>query len=290
MSEKRTETPAVIYPRMAGMGSAIATFGFTMEGTRLTDKLGNAGVCLMFPEFLPIASDILHVITLGHYIDHIYDQGTLWKRGEQDTTNIAQFNGLYESLLEKYYPQHTRLIQNILGFLSQAAIVENESHFLTSFDQQQIQQYRELTNAIWVRLIVSTGNYLLDGTLDPIGFVPAVNQSHLSLRTAYDDYLSGQHLEAVPDGEKNYTLYLWTMAIQNEFDKSNRQGNMRDDNPSFETPHDEYARLAIRKGVHPAVLWLSTSTVSLLLTMENFFVGEKERYSFEGRSVRDVKC
>ncbi|OGG31065.1 hypothetical protein A3I51_04290 [Candidatus Gottesmanbacteria bacterium RIFCSPLOWO2_02_FULL_38_8] len=117
----------------------------------------------------------------------------------------------------------------------------------------EIKEYRELINAIWVRMIVSYGSGLTSGTIDNIG---DRNHSHLSyeeLRQAYSRYIEGQDFD-VPGGRRNYALFTMTMAIQELFDRVYLKYNQDADIPGLNGLDIGYRSKAIAQGVRPLFL------------------------------------
>src|SRR3989344_1873708 len=175
-------TPTI--PTIDGILSAAKATLMPIEDGNLTDHLGIAGTCLVFPEFGNIAHELAILEVVGHGIDNIIDEGPNYRghRGDHEP-NIIIFNHAYSQLLQATFahnPSHSGLIlKNSLGFLSQAAQVENEAHSQKMSLEKQT-EYRELINAIWVRMMVSYGCGLQGGAVDPIGKNLVLNYSELA--------------------------------------------------------------------------------------------------------------
>ncbi len=88
-----------------------------------TDKLGLIGASAVFPEFQPVQKRLLEVITLGHYIDHICDEGKHGKLPGKKTDNISQFNHLYTELLHHF--GQSPIVRSLIVFFGHALVVES---------------------------------------------------------------------------------------------------------------------------------------------------------------------
>jgi len=251
------------YPTIPGIYRAAASFQETVEGTNLTDKLGLAGTLLIFPEFSEHRNRLQHVITLGHQIDHYFDYS------QNNPKALLNFNSLYPRLLAKHYGKDNLLVKSLLGFFSQAMIVEKETRnsHTKSLVGKNI-QYRELINAIWVRMIVSLGTRLSGGNNDTISLLPI---KHLSeMYEDYKDYIEGTNITDIPAGKKSYTLFLWTMAIQQKYDSISNYRNRTNLNPFIEKTDRDYVGLAIKSGVNPLVLHATLKSIELLPYLQKF--------------------
>ena len=239
-----------LYPKPEGLIQAARVMcrPVKAEEAMHTDKLGLVGICLVFPEFKTIVDEIETLIVLGHQIDHLMDEG-----GENCSRKeiLRNFNVLYPRHLRPNY-QNPRLVQNTLGFLSQSLIVEKEIRLLSleGVDEKQIISYRELINAIWVRMIISFGFGLLTEELDEVGFLtPPYKYS--DLESAHHDYIQGLNLSTVPGKKRNYLLFLWTMAIQDIYDQSSIRNNSSHEIPALQNNQPQYGQKAINSGLHP---------------------------------------
>jgi hypothetical protein len=243
------------YPTMAGIYHAAKSFGVAVEGTNLTDKLGLAGTLLIFPEFSRIRSQLQHVITLGHQIDHYFDSSIV-----NNPKALMNFNSLYPHLLEQHLGIDNILVKSVLGFFSQAMIVEKEIR--KPYSENSPNQYRELINAVWVRMIVSHGTYLLGGNIDSVSFDRLKNTDEVY--RDYETYINGKDFRNIPAGEKSYSLFLWTMVIQHKFDSMSRYRNKINGNPSMQAPDRDYVYLAANSGVNPHILGMTLKSMEML--------------------------
>ena len=246
------------YPSALGVYCAAIAFKESVEGTNLTDKLDLSGTLLVFPEFSAHKTNLQHIITLGHQIDHYYDSCPI-----DNSKALRNFNSLYPKLLKEQYGQDNLLVKSLLGFISQAMIIEKQAH--QSFERlsnTDTSLYRELINAVWVRMIVSLGTRLLGGNNDPISFGCYKNTNEIY--DAYKSYIERAETSNIPGGEKSYTLFLWTMAIQEKYDSISKLRNSMEKNPYMEKSNKDYANLAIQAGVNPLVLYGTLKSIELL--------------------------
>ncbi len=252
LSNRRSE-----YPTLSGIYHATASLPESVRGTNLTDKLGLAGTLLIYPEFSAQRGDLQHIITLGHQIDHYVDSADL-----VNSNALRNFNTLYPELLKKHYANDKSLIKSILGFYSQAIVIEKNARGLPA-DDMCIEncKYRELINAVWVRMVVSVGTRLHGGENDPSSFIPIHD-----LHDAYDlykDFINGLENKDLPS-KKQYVLFLWTMAIQQKFDSISRYRNNVNKNPFIEHSQRDYILLATEQGVNPLILQGTLSFIDTL--------------------------
>lgn len=263
LNSKYFSGPNRTYPTIPGLYRAAASFQEAVEGTNLTDKLGLAGTLLIFPEFSEHRNRLQHVITLGHQIDHYFDYS------QNNPKALLNFNSLYPELLIKHYGKDNLLVKSLLGFFSQAMVVEKETRnpHTKNLVSENI-QYRELINAIWVRMIVSLGTRLSGGNNDTISLLPV---KHLDkIYGDYKNYIEGTDITDIPAGEKSHTLFLWTMAIQQKYDSISRYRNRINQNPFMEKTDKDYASLAIKSGVNPFVLHATLKSIELLPYLQKF--------------------
>ncbi|MBM3292699.1 hypothetical protein FJY84_08485 [Candidatus Bathyarchaeota archaeon] len=239
-------------PTAEGIYQAIHSLGHRLEDSRLTDLLGNAGVHLVFPEFSPIAHNLQHLITLGHQVDHINDEGPFFTKKKDRSNNLATFNLLYSDFV-RLHRDNPYLLRNIVSFLSQAAMVESVAHSWTNPTETDIINYRELVTAIWARMIVSYGTGLTIGYFDPIGNQANVTAGYRELQEAYSPYIRGEEIDNLPGGKKNYVLFMWTMAIQDEFDRIFASDNRQRGIPAFQSSESRYRGEMRRFGIKPLI-------------------------------------
>lgn len=252
---------------LRGIPAALNTLHYRSPESRLTDILGNAGLHLVFPEFAPVAPHLQNLIVLGHQIDHINDEGANFARPRHDV-NVAIFNVLYSNLVRLHYDNPV-LLSNVVSFLSQAATVERMSHAWSAPSPVDVRNYRELINAIWVRMIISYGSCLSSGVLDPIGNQKNSSLIYEELLALYEPYIAGFDYASLPGGKRNYVMFKWTMAVQDEFDRLNRSSNVDLSLPTFRDRKENYRRDAIQAGINPLMLACTLLLTRIAITTQH---------------------
>jgi len=249
-------------PGLAGLKAGISSFKETCRGANLTDRLALAGVILIFPEFERHSNDMLYLITLGHQIDHYFDSVSTRTEveGTENRQALQLFNIMFPDLLRNKHDK-PQLITNMLGFFTQAIMVEKE-HRSKDAGDIKVDEYREIANAIWVRMAVSYGRALCDQGPDEAGFKNFSNYNEL--KDYYGRYIGGADLSNVPDPERNYLLFLWTMATQIKFDEMSRRRNNLNGNTSFVASDNKYLKTALRSGANPLIIKASLFSLDLL--------------------------
>lgn len=260
--------PKSIYPSLSGIETGLKCLIIRpLPGENLTDTIGLAGTLLLFPEHAGFARALQHLITLGHQIDHHYDSLNSEPKKGKNKQSIIYFNHLYSDFLQKLPNEDLKkedkkiLVKSSLGFFTQAMIVEqqyryklNKSKGFNSFIKRE--HYRQLMNAIWVRMAISFCNGISGQQVDPISFKSGELEEIAEL---YKPFISGQSLDNIPQGKKSYVLFLWTMAIQAELDSYSLNGNNPNINPVMENDGKKYIDLAVKKGVNR--IWLNVTLV-----------------------------
>ncbi|MEO6508418.1 MAG: hypothetical protein ABIO02_00540 [Patescibacteria group bacterium] len=265
-------------PSWRGIRAGVAAWQHSEEGSTLTDRMGLAGICLVFPEFQPLGAELQLLITLAHGIDHVYDEGDQYKRPFNQLPNLQNLNVLYDKFYNKYKDAPDELFTNTVGFLSQAATIERSNHEATPQGEEKVVKYRELINAIWVRMIASFGHQLLNpnNLPDTIG-IEGKDLSNKELWGLYEGFIKGENLDALAEGKKTHLLYTWTMAVQEQFDHVYREPNRSKNLPSFTQRTDYYKNSAIKEGIDPLILSSIGLLVGGLLKSKNE-VGKITRY------------
>jgi len=271
-------------PTTEGLLAAASVRHSAVEGTNLTDRLGLMGVCSVFPEYAAIGDQIQLLITTAHGIDHVYDEGDHYMRSIPGPTNIQNLNKLYRELYETYsnQPQYEELLENTLGFLFQAATVEKAAR-LTSIDPLDPTEYRELMNAIYVRMVVSFANTLVnpDQPVDVIGSNCRDLKAE-ELAREYAGFIDGKGLELIPQGVRSHALFLWTMIIQQQFDKCAATVNQRKGIPGMVgVDGTTYTERAIEAGIRPSAIKGAGIAIGSLLSLKKLAIHTLPRYRNE---------
>jgi hypothetical protein len=239
---------------MHGAYEAFRARKLQTEGSTFSDTAGVMGVLMVFPEWAPHRQNILEIITTAHQIDHHFDTGTGKELFNQ------KFTELIEALKDKKYKTST--IAQFTGFLSQAATVESAVSHQPPNTPEEIRIYRETINSIWTRMVVS---FVSSETDDQIDQISQTQGTYPELCAAYESYRQGEKLDLIPNGEKSYLLYLWTMAIQNIYDRVNGPQNSYYHRSTDPLPNPYYRREAIRRGVNPLLMTFTEAAIETRL-------------------------
>jgi hypothetical protein len=260
----------VIYPTPKGVIAGISALPEKIDGGNLTDKLGLAGVLLLFPELIRYKQGLILIIALSHQVDHYFDSA---KQHSQDQvsrhqSSLTNFNTLYPDLLKHYYDENPELVKNLLGFINQAMIVEK--HIRGSEEKGIIDpiDYRETQNAIWVRMILSGGYNLYNGSTDSTGSEHF--NTYEEIEGAYREYIKGNKKDKLPGNERSYLLFLWTMFIQEKFDAMSVRRNRLNGNPCIDKPEGIYLSKLLNAGVNRRFVGLTSSAVDLLPYLQRY--------------------
>jgi hypothetical protein len=243
------------------------------------------GVCSVFPEFAAVGDQLQLLITTAHGIDHVYDEGDHYKRKVPGPTNIQNLNDLYGQLYDRYsnQPQHEELLENTLGFLFQAATVEKAAR-PTSTDFLDPAEYREVMNAIYVRMVVSFANTLVNPSqpIDAMGN-NGRDLSAKELVREYAGFINEHELESIPAGHRSHALFLWTMIVQQQFDKRAAAVNERKGIPSMATADVSYDKRAVEAGINPAAIKGARLAIKSLVSLKKLAIHTLPRYRDEKR-------
>ncbi|GIW59777.1 MAG: hypothetical protein KatS3mg087_0843 [Patescibacteria group bacterium] len=108
-------------------------------------------------------------------------------------------------------------------------------------------------------------SFVSSETNDQIDQISQIQGSYPELCTAYEKYRMGEELSTIPNGEKSYLLYLWTMAIQNIYDRVNGPQNSYYHRSTDPLPNPTYRREAIRRGVNPLLMTFTEAAIETRL-------------------------
>lgn len=247
--------------------------------------MGMIGVAMVFPEFVPIASDVQMLITLAHGIDHIYDEGADHQRIVGGPTNLEHFVKLQKLFQERFH-KNSDLYASTLGFLAQVVTVEGAAHSGYYEKPRELKIYRELINALYARMVVSFGSSLVLPILkvDRIG-EDAADFDPDKLAAAYSDYRNGIGIDILPGKTRNYALYLWTMIVQQQFDKFSAKHNRQKGVPGFTTNDTYYKEAAVRAGIKPSAILAASVGIGALISTKNVAINTLPRHAQE-RAIR----
>lgn len=228
------------------------------DGANFTDKLGLAGICLVFPEFEKIRPELLRLITMAHSIDHYVDEVY---NDSSKRESIQNFNSLFTEFIKDNFSKNdtSELLKNSMGFIEQGFVVEKYARSLENPASEEEKRYRELINAVWTRMVVSYGSGLLHGQLDDISQIKG-DFNHIN--EIYKPYINGTSLDEVPYGLKNRALYLWTMSIQAVYDKEWEKPNNARGVLTLNNCTNSYDTQAIEAGINPLALKTSKTAVT----------------------------
>lgn len=247
--------------KLKGFAESLISFFFQgQEPSTFSDRISETGLLLLFPEFGKARLEIRNFIRFGITVDNLIDENPNAFINGLPIANINRFNVLRERLNEKY-KDHPELLQNISIYLFQLWCVENEARKSNANKDIDLEEYRELSNAIWTRMCVyfaqSVTSYLRTGEQRPVenqfqNLLPTFEELSASksqdiniLRNMYADLITGEADAEGPSGFKDpreRVLFLFLMSAANIYDHHGKDINQGLNTPGLVTKTSKYEK------------------------------------------------
>lgn len=213
------------------------------EPSTFSDRISETGLLLLFPEFGKARLEIRDFIRFGITVDNLIDENPNAFINNLPIANIDRFNEL-RNRLNKEYSGHPELLKNISTYLHQLWSVENEARKSSVNENVDLEEYRELSNAIWTRMCIyfakSVTNCSKTGEQQPKkkqfqNLLPTLEELSESvppdinnLRNMYADLITGKddaaNTTSVRDPRER-VLFLFLMSAANIYDHHGKDIN-----------------------------------------------------------------
>lgn len=272
---------------LKGITESVKSFFFQgREPSTFSDRISEAGLLLLFPEFSKARLEIRDFIRFGITVDNLIDENPNVFINGLPISNINRFNDLRKRLNEKYQG-HSELLQHISTYLFQLWSVENEARKNNATETIDLEEYRELSNAIWTRMCVcfaqSVTNCPITGEQHPVvkqfqNLLPTFEELSAStpqdinnLRSMYADLING---EANTERSSNFedprvrVLFLFLMSAANIYDHHGKDINQVLNIPGLVTKTSKYdQQLQTILGSNKLLLQTMFKVINLLVAL-----------------------